>query len=82
MPIELRLLIEPLRCGNGVRLVSFFVFLQGRNFHQRAFGIGAMHGLAIVTQGFLGEALRVCERDRRCADRAGIKRVELRGMAR
>jgi hypothetical protein len=34
---------------------------QGREFYQVVFGIGAMHGLAIVSQSFLREPLRVAD---------------------
>jgi hypothetical protein len=38
-----------------------FVFLQGRQFYQGVFGIGARHGLAVVAQSFLRDPFRVCK---------------------
>jgi len=38
-----------------------FVFLQRRNFHQCAFGVGEIDGVAVVSQCLLAEPFRVAE---------------------
>ena len=35
--------VGPLRYRGSVRLVSFFVFLEGGDFHQGPLGVGAMY---------------------------------------
>ena len=62
LPPEVRLSIEPLHCRNGVRLVSFFVFLQGEDLHEGTFRVSAMHGFGVVPQSLLSEPLWVASR--------------------
>ena len=47
-----------------------FIIFQRRDFHQGAFGVGAMHGLAVVPQSLLREPFRVAQR--LCTFRPGV----------
>jgi len=48
-----------LRQRHGRAFRFLLVIFQRRDFHQGAFGVGAMNGLAVVPQSLLGESFRV-----------------------